>query len=254
MLHPNATSLAAAVGRLSSNSRGSSSWKNECEEEEEQHNEGERGNGGGGRRRKMMNQQYQNYAERKRRAPKMDLSEFTLEEQMEWKKARARQYSAMARQRQVEKENQLREKVNTLSMFKVLVTAAPDAILLLSPDVSARILFVNDRCNQLLKLPLRGGKEQPLAGRCLWEWMDEMDTGAVVAAVGKCMSSNDNTMFVQVKIRTPPLPLTVDGAVEQQQQEHQQERSTRVDLTLRSSELGLVLFLRPEGREGYGGK
>ena len=224
-------------------------------EGEVQMEEGGRGEGGGGgrRRRKKINQQYQSYAERKRRAPKTDLNKFTEDEKMEWKKARARQYSAMARQRQVDKENELREKVHMLSMFEVLVTAAPDAVLLLSPDVSARILFVNDRCDQLLKLPLRRGKEQSLVGRCMWEWMDEMDTGAVVAAIGKCMVSNDLTTFVQVTIRSPSLALAVDTAVEQQQ-EQQQQRPTRVDLTLRSSELGLVLFLRPDWREGYGGK
>jgi hypothetical protein len=149
----------------------------------------------------------------------------------------------------VEKEVELKEKVEVLSMFQVLVKAAPDAVLLLSPDVRARILFVNDRCGQLLRLPLWGGEEQPLVGRCLWEWMNERDKAAVVAAIGKCILSKDMTMLVQVTIRPPSLPPSVGAAVQQQQQQQQQPAMV-VDLTLRSSERGLVLFLRPEGTEG----
>jgi len=188
-----------------------------------------------------MNQQHSNYQQRKRRAPRTDLSKLTAEEQTNWKKARARQYSALARQRQVEKEVELKEKVETLSMFQVLVKAAPDAVLLLSPDVRARILFVNDRCGQLLKLPLWRGEEQTLVGRCLWEWMNGRDKEAVVAAIGKCVLSKDMTRLVQVTLCPPPLPPSVSV---------QQQEPMRVDLTLRSSERGLVLFLRPEGREG----
>jgi len=68
----------------------------------------------------------------KRCASRTDLSIMTTEEQSRWKKARSRKSSALARQRQADREQELREQVEALSLFQVLVNAAPDAILLVS--------------------------------------------------------------------------------------------------------------------------
>ena len=52
----------------------------------------------------------------KRRAPRVDLSKLTADEQERWKKARDRRYSASARQRQMDREQDLRDQVKILSI------------------------------------------------------------------------------------------------------------------------------------------
>ena len=190
------------------------------------------------------NHRHSNYFNRKRRAPRIDVSKLTAEWQTRWKRAKARQYSAVARRRQAEIEDELRETVEALSIFRVLIKAAPDAVLLLSPCVQARILFANDRCSKLLRLPLWGGEEQPLVGRCLWEWMDAMDKATVVAAIATCTSCSDKQHLVRCILRSPS-----SGAQQQQQQQQQQRKPLKVVLTFRLSERGVVLFIRPGRRE-----
>jgi hypothetical protein len=129
----------------------------------------------------------------KRRAPRTDLSKLTAEEQERWKKAQARQYSASARQRQVARVQGLRDKVQALGIFEVLVEAAPDAVLLLSPDGWARILFANDQSSHLLRPAPSGANGEALVGRSLWEWMDAQDKAAFVAAIGICIFCKDAT-------------------------------------------------------------
>ena len=190
------------------------------------------------------NHRRSNYLNRKRRAPRADLSKLTAEEQTRWKRAKARQYSASARRRQAEKEEDLRDTVEGLSIFRVLIKAAPDGVLLLSPGMRARILFVNDRCSKLLRLPLWGGGEQPLVGRCLWEWMDAADKATVVAAIGKSTSCSDDTQHqVRCTLRCP-----CSATQQRQQQQQQGGMPVKVMLTFRLSERGLVLFIRPEVR------
>ena len=169
-------------------SRRSSGGEDKSEEKQEEEQEEER------RAKEVCesNHRHSSYLNRKRRAPRMDLSKLTAEEQTRWKRAKARQYSASARRRQAEREEELRDTVEALSIFGVLIKAAPDAVLLLSPGVQARILFANDRCSKLLRLPLWGGEEQALVGRCLWEWMDATDKATVIAAIATGISCNDS--------------------------------------------------------------
>ena len=193
----------------------------------------------------------------KRRAPRTDLSKLTADELERRKRAQARQYSASARRRQVDREQDLRDQVKTLSIFQVLTEAAPDAVLLLSPDGRARILFVNDRCSQLLWPGSLGAKGQALVGRSLWEWMDAQDKAALIGAIGVCIFCKDATRRVQCTFHSlwSPFALQSGGAMQQQgnqgaqhyRQTWQQEREAiRADLTLRSSERGLVIFMRPD--------
>ena len=199
----------------------------------------------------------------KRRAPRMDLSKLTADEQERWKKARVRQYSAAARQRQVDREQDLRDQVEISSLFQVLVEAAPDAILLLSRDGRARILFANDRCGHLLRLGSSGAKGQALVGRSLWEWMDGQDKAAVVTAIGVCILCKNATRRVQCTLYSPRSPLGLQPRRAMQQQGHQkpqhyqqqwqqQQEAIRVDLTFRLSERGLVVFMRSDKTEGKG--
>jgi len=196
-------------------------------------------------------------------APRTDLSKLTAAEQARWKKARARQYSALARQRQMDREQDLRDQVETLSIFQVLVKAAPDPVLLLSPDGRACILFANDQCGHLLRLGSLGMKGQSLVGRSLWEWMDAQDKAAAVAAMGVCLFCKDATRRVRYTFYSPrsPFALQPGGATQQQENQEpqyyqqlwqQQQEAIRADLTFRSSERGLVVFMRASKREEKG--
>jgi PAS domain-containing protein len=195
----------------------------------------------------------------------MDLSKLTADEQKGLKKARARQYSASARQRQVDRERNLRDQVETSSIFQILIEAVPDAVLLLSADGRARILFVNDQSSHLLWLGSLGARGQALVGRSLWEWMDAQDKAAVVAAIGVCIFCKNATRRVQCTLYGPrPLfALQPGGAMQQlgnmdqqhhQQQWRQEQKGIRADLTFHSSERGLVVFMRPDKTEGKGCK
>ena len=137
-------------------SRRSSRGEDKSEEEQEEGQEEE------WRAKEVYesNHHHSNHLNRKRRAPRTDLSKLTAEEQTRWKRAKARQYSASARRRQAEREDELRDTVEALSIYRVLIKAAPDAVLLLSSGVQARILFANDRCSKLLRLHLWGRGKQ----------------------------------------------------------------------------------------------
>ena len=199
----------------------------------------------------------------KRRAPLIDISKLTADEQERWKRARARQYSASARQRQIDREQDLRDLVEIWSVFQILVEAAPNAVLLLSPDGQARILFANDQCGHLLRLDSARLKGQALVGRSLWEWMDAQDKAAVVAAIGVCLFCKDATRQVYCTFYSPrsPFALQPGGAMQQQgnqePQQYQQplqrqQDAIRADLMFRSNERGLVVFMRPDKTRGKG--
>jgi len=165
----------------------------------------------------------------------------------------------------VAREQDLRDKVLTLSIFQVLVEAAPDAVLLLSLDGRARILFVNEQGSHLLRPASSGVKGQTLVGRSLWEWMDAQDKAAVVAAIGVCIFCKDATRKVQCTLQRPCSPLALQpggGAMQHhgqeefqynRRQQRQKQEGIKMDLTLRSSEGGLVVFMRPDetGGEGF---
>jgi hypothetical protein len=230
----------AITGPVAENESRRSSRGEDKSEEEQQEQQGEEWQA---KEVYGSNHHHSHYLNRKRRAPRTDLSKLTAEEQTRWKRAKARQYSASARRRQAEKEEELRDTVEALSIFGVLIKAAPDAVLLLSPGVQARILFANDRCSNLLRLPLWGGEKQPLVGRCLWEWMDAADKATVVAAIATGTSCSDAQHLVRCTLRSPSSP------AQQQQQQQQQRKPVKVMLTFRLCERGVVLFIRPEGRE-----
>ena len=199
----------------------------------------------------------------KRRAPRMDLSKLTAEEQERWIKARARQYSASARQRQSDRMQDLRDQLEISRVFQVLVDAAPDAVLLLSPDERARILFANDQCGHLLRLDYSNPEGQALVGRSLWEWMNAHDKAAVVAAIGVCLLCKDATRREHCTFHNPTSSFALQPRVVMQQQAHQgpqhyhqqwqrQQEIIRADLTFCSSERGVIVFMRPDKTGGKG--
>jgi hypothetical protein len=106
-------------------------------------------------------------------------------------------------------------------------------------------------------------KGQSLVGRSLWEWMDAQDKAAAVAAMGVCLFCKDATRRVRCTFYSPrsPFALQPGGATQQQENQEpqyyqqlwqQQQEAIRADLTFRSSERGLVVFMRASKREEKG--
>jgi hypothetical protein len=93
--------------------------------------------------------------------------------------------------------------------------------------------------------------------------MDAQDKAAFVAAIGVSIFCKDETRRVQCTLHSScsPLALQPERAMQhhgqeefqyhrEQQQEKQQ--AIRMDLTLRLSERGLVVFMRPDKTGGKG--
>lgn len=171
-----------------------------------------------------------------KRSARMDLTLLSMEERVEWKKAKARQYSVVARKKQMRQRAELQTKVETLSVFQTVIESAPDGVCVISPDVSAKIWFANNTLAEMLQI------EAPLSAknmvdRCLWEVVDPADKAAVVVAIKQCMMTKGRSQRVRCMVRNP-FPLR-DPAL----------TTLKVDLTTRYSNKGLVLFLRDDATE-----
>ncbi len=168
-----------------------------------------------------------------KRSARMDLTLLSVEERVEWKKAKARQYSVVARKKQMRQRAELQTKVETLSVFQTVIESAPDGVCVISPDVQAKIWFANNTLAEMLQI------EAPLSAknmvdRCLWEVVDPAGKAAVVVAIKQCMMTKGRHQRVRCMVRNP-FPLR-DPAL----------TTLKVDLTIRYSNKGLVLFFRDD--------
>lgn len=89
---------------------------------------------------------------RRRAAQRENLEQLTAEEKLERRKERARMYSHLARRRQEATVQDLKNQVESLGLYKDLIDNAPDLVLVISPDVEARILFANGASVRMLQL------------------------------------------------------------------------------------------------------
>jgi len=91
--------------------------------------------------------------------------------------------------------------------------------------------------------------------------MDARDKAAVVAAIRICIFCKDATRRVQCTVRDPSYPPMLSPGEDMQhqrleksqqclQQQQQKQEAIRANLTLRSSERGLIVFLRPDKEGG----
>ena len=116
--------------------------------------------------------------EKRRRAPREDLSMLTAEEKVEWRKARARVYSHHARKRDEAKKQALAEDVDVLHIFRHIVEHAPDMMAVVSPDLDCSLLYANEAFERVL-----GFLAQRLLGRPLWALVHPDDHPALKQAV-----------------------------------------------------------------------
>ena len=116
--------------------------------------------------------------EKKRRAPREDLSTLTAEEKVERRKARARVYSHHARKRDEAKMQALAEDVDMMQVFRRIVEDAPDMMAVVSPDLESALLYANEAFGRVLGfLPHR------LLGRSLWALVHPEDHPALKEAM-----------------------------------------------------------------------
>ena len=82
--------------------------------------------------------------------------------------------------------------------------------------------------------------------------MDVQDKAVVVAAMGVCLFCKDAMRRVHCTLYSPgsPFALQPREAMQQHQDpqhyQQQQQETVRADLTFRSSERGVVVFMRPD--------
>jgi len=116
--------------------------------------------------------------EKKRRAPREDLSTLTAEEKVERRKAKARVYSHYARKRDEAKMQALTEDVDMMQVFRRILEDAPDMMAVFSPDLGCSFLYANEAFERFLGfLPHR------LLGRPLWALVHPEDHPALKQAI-----------------------------------------------------------------------
>jgi PAS domain S-box-containing protein len=116
--------------------------------------------------------------EKKRRAPREDLSMLTAEEKVERRKARARVYGHHARKRDEAKMQALVEDVDMMQVFRYIVGDAPDMMAVVSPDLDCSLLYANEAFERVL-----GSLAQRLLGRPLWALVHPDDHPALKQAM-----------------------------------------------------------------------
>jgi PAS domain-containing protein len=97
-----------------------------------------------------------------RRSQREALSTLTAEEKLERRKERARMYSHIARKRQESNLRELKAEVESLTVYRLMVEEAPDMVVVLSPDIESRFLFVNSVFARVLNVTAAN-----LLGRCV---------------------------------------------------------------------------------------
>ena len=116
--------------------------------------------------------------EKRRRAPREDLSALTAKEKVERRKARARVYSQHARKRDEAQKQVLAEDVGMLQIFRYIVDDAPYMVAVVSPDLDFNLLYANDAFERVL-----GFLAQRLFGRPLWALVHPEDHPALKEAM-----------------------------------------------------------------------
>ena len=119
--------------------------------------------------------------EKKRRAPREDLSMLTAEEKVERRKARARVYSHHARKRDEAKMQALAEDVDMMQVFRFIVEDAPGMMAVVSPDLDCSFLYANEAFGRVLGFPPRH-----LLGRPLWLLVHPEDQSRTQAGHDRC--------------------------------------------------------------------
>ena len=86
-----------------------------------------------------------------KRAQRANLTSFSFEQKQERRKERARVYSAIARDRQDVYLKELKLRVEALTVYKLLISEAPDVVVVLSPTREATVLYANDASSRVFR-------------------------------------------------------------------------------------------------------
>jgi len=116
--------------------------------------------------------------EKKRRAPREDLSTLTAEGKVERRKAKARIYCHHARKRDEANMQTLAEDVGMMQVFRRIVEDAPDMVAVVSPDLDCSFLYANQAFGCVL-----GFLSNCLLGRPLWALVHPEDHPALKQAM-----------------------------------------------------------------------
>lgn len=146
---------------------------------------------------------------------------------------------------------ELKLRVESLSVYRLLVDEAPDVILVISPDVDARVLFANEASARLLQ-----AQPASLAERSLWELLHPGDKPAVLKVLSDAILAKGTLGKVDCLIRAPPPPQPLQPPLQPPQgqpqkqeqgqgQEQEQDGYLRVGVSMRYAPQGILAFVRP---------
>ena len=87
---------------------------------------------------------------RPRRAPHEDLSGYTAEQRVARWRERARKYSNSARQRVEQLLQELKEDVDSMRIYNIIMEEAPHMVTVLSMDIHCLVLYANKAFERVL--------------------------------------------------------------------------------------------------------
>lgn len=134
-----------------------------------------------------------------RRAPREDLSPYTAEEKVERRKARAREYSIIARKRQEAIETAFKLDLGYMRSFRVIMEEGPHMVAVVAPDLEACVLYANGAFGRALKVP-----PKRLLRRSLWDLLHQADHLLVRnALISVVLSKNSPPSHVPCRVLAP---------------------------------------------------
>jgi PAS domain-containing protein len=133
------------------------------------------------------------------RAPREDLSPYTAEDKVERRKARAREYSTIARKRQEAIETAFKLDLGYMRSFRVIMEEGPHMVAVVAPDLEANVLYANGAFHRALAVhPKR------LLGRSLWNLLHQADHLAIRnALISVVLSKNPPPSHVPCRVLAP---------------------------------------------------
>lgn len=149
----------------------------------------------------------------------------------------------------------LRLKVETLCVFRLVIDEGPDLVLVLTPDVDARIGFASEASRRLL-----GVAHTALEGRSLWDLLHTDDKPAVLKVISETILGRGTRRRVDARIRArgpPPAPPEGDASAgegpagpQEGGEEEGPVEYMRVGVSMKYGPQGILAFLRPRLEEG----
>jgi PAS domain-containing protein len=118
---------------------------------------------------------------------------------VERRKARAREYSTIARKRQEAIETEFKLDLGYMRSFRMIMEEGPNMVAVVAPDLEAKVLYANGTFGRALEVP-----PKRLLGRSLWNLVHESDHLLVRnALISVVLSKSSPSSHVPCRVLAP---------------------------------------------------